>query len=150
MIRVKILKSLTKNNLLDEEKQIIKDLGKKAMYDNQFKKIIPWVNGVYCQDEAIIKPGYYIINTDVSSGKGEHWIGCYQTKTRCYLYDSFSRTPKFLVPIFLKKLEKKKIKVFESDTSDKEQYGQTEVCGHLCMAWLSVIKDLGIRKAMTI
>jgi hypothetical protein len=36
------------------------------MYDNQFKKILPWINGVYCQDEAIIKPGYYIINTDVS------------------------------------------------------------------------------------
>ena len=135
---------------LKYKKQFIKELGKLSLYDNQFKKIIPWVNGVYCQDEAIIKPGYYIINTDVSSGKGEHWIGCYQTKTRCYLYDSFSRTPKFLVPIFLKKLEKKGIKVFESDTSDSEQYGQTEVCGQLCMAWLSVIKKIGIRKAMTI
>ena len=135
---------------LKYKKQFIKELGKSCLYDDQLKKMIPWVNGVYCQDEAVIKPGYYIINTDVSSGKGEHWIGCYQTKTRCYLYDSFSRTPKFLVPIFLKKLEKKGIKVLESDTSDKEQYGQTEVCGHLCMAWLSVIKDLGIRKAMTI
>ena len=135
---------------LKYKKQFIKDMGKSCLYDDQLKKMIPWVNGVYCQDEAIIKPGYYIINTDISSGKGEHWIGCYQTKTRCYLYDSFSRTPKFLVPIFLKKLEKNKIKVFESDTSDKEQYGQTEVCGHLCSAWLSVIKKIGIRKAMTI
>ena len=135
---------------LKYKKQFIKELGKSCLYDDQQKKMIPWVNGVYCQDKAVIKPGYYIINTDISSGKGEHWIGCYQTETRCYLYDSFSRTPKFLVPIFLKKLEKNKIKVFESDTSDKEQYGQTEVCGHLCMAWLSVIKDLGIRKAMTI
>ena len=135
---------------LKYKKQFIKELGKKALYDDQFKKMIPWVNGVYCQDQAVIKPGYYIINTDISSGKGEHWIGCYQTKTRCYLYDSFSRTPKFLVPIFLKKLEKNKIKVFESDTSDSEQYGQTEVCGQLCMAWLSVIKKIGIRKAMTI
>jgi hypothetical protein len=71
-------------------------------------------------------------------------------KNRCYLFDSFSRTPQYLVPIFLKKLESKGIKVFQSDKTDKEQYGSTEVCGHLCCAWLSVIKDLGIRKALTI
>lgn len=135
---------------LKYKKQFIKDYGKKSLYDYQLKEMIPWVNGVYCQDKAIIKPGYYIINTDVSTGEGIHWIGCYQTKTRCYLYDSFSRTPKYLVPIFLKKLEKKNIKVFESDTTDDEQYGKTEVCGALCCAWLSVVKQLGIRKALTI
>jgi hypothetical protein len=135
---------------LKYKKQFIKDLGKKAMYDNQFQKILPWITGVYCHDNAIIKPGYYIINTDISTGPGLHWIGCYQTKKRCYLYDSFSRTPKFLLPLFVAKLEKKGVKIFQSDINDKEQYGQSEVCGQLCLSWLSVIKDLGIKKAMTI
>ncbi len=132
------------------KKQFIKELGKDGMYNDEFQKIIPWVNGVYTQDKAIVKQGFYILNTDVSTGKGEHWIACYQTKKCCYLYDSFSRTPKYLVPLFVKKLETKKIKIFQSDTNDDEQYGNTQVCGHLCSAWLSVVKDLGIRKAMSI
>jgi hypothetical protein len=135
---------------LKYKKAFIKEIGRQGMYNDQFKKIIPFLDAVWCQDTAKVKKGYYIINTDISTGKGQHWIACYQTKTRCYLYDSFSRTPKYLVPIFIKKLEAKNIKIYESDISDSEQYGNTEVCGQLCSAWLHVVKVLGIRKAMTI
>lgn len=135
---------------LQYKKQFIKEFGRKCMYDDQFKKIVPFIDAVWCQDEAKIKPGYYILNTDISTGKGQHWLGCYQTKTRCYLYDSFSRTPKFLIPLFVKKLEAKNIKIFVSDTNDAEQYGNTEVCGQLCSAWLCCVRQLGIRKAMSI
>jgi len=149
-IKPKKIKTEEEKLFLNFKKDFINIVGKKAMYDDQFKKIIPFLNGVYCDDNAKIKAGYYIINTDVSSGKGIHWVGCYQTKTRCYLYDSFSRQPKNLLPHFIKKLDAKNIKVFQADKTDKEQYGDTEVCGQLCCAWLSVIKQLGIRKAMNI
>lgn len=135
---------------LKYKKENIKLLGKNAMYDDQFKQLIPFINGVYCQDNAIVKQGFYIINTDMSTGKGKHWVACYQTKTRVYLYDSFARTPSFLLPLFVKKINNKGLKIVESDITDKEQYGHSEVCGQLCCAWLRVIKEQGIRKALTI
>jgi len=144
------MKSEAEKLFLNHKKMLIKQYGKGALYDDQIKKIIPWVNGVYAQDEAVIKPGYYVINTDNSNGEGEHWIGAYITKKSCYLYDSFSRTPKYLVPSFLEKLNKRGIKVYQSDKKDKEQYGNSEVCGVLVCSWLMVVKELGIRKAMTI
>jgi hypothetical protein len=135
---------------LKYKQKFIKNLGKDGMYNDEFKKTIPFLTDVYAHDTAKVKKGYFIINTDISTGKGEHWIACYITDKRCYLYDSFSRTPKYLVPLFVKKLEAKNIKIFESDPKDKEQYGNTQVCGQLCCAWLCVVKELGIRKAMTI
>ena len=54
------------------------------------------------------------------------------------------------MPVFLEKLKKHNIKVYLSDVTDKEQYGDTQICGVLCCAWLYVVKTLGIRKAMTI
>ena len=118
------------------------------------KQIIPFLDGVYYQDTAPIRSGYYIINTDTSTSNigGIHWIACFinKTKTRCYIYDSFSRTLKYLMPAFLEKLKKHNIKVYLSDVTDKEQYGDTQICGVLCCAWLYVVKTLGIRKAMTI
>ena len=144
------MKNEAEKLFLKYKKHFIKLLGKNGMHDDEFKKIIPFVNGVYCQDNAIIKQGYYIINTDMSTGKGIHWLACYQTKKTVYLYDSFSRTPAYLVPLFVKKINKKGLKIVESDPTDKEQYGDTQVCGQLCCAWLLCVKELGIRKALTI
>lgn len=136
---------------LEYKKQFIKQLGKDGLYNDQFKDIVPFLNGVYCDDTAIIKQGYYIINTDISSGKGIHWIGCYQTKKTIYLYDSFSRTPTYLLPLFINKIKKKGLKIITTDKNDDEQYGNiSQICGQLCAAWLMVVKKLGIRKALTI
>jgi hypothetical protein len=146
------MKTEAEKLFLKKKKEYIKQYGKKALYDYQLKEIIPFLDGVYYQDTAPIKPGYYIVNTDSHGGGGIHWFACYinKTKSRCYIYDSFSRTLKYIMPAFLDKLNKHNVKVYMSDVRDQEQYGQSQICGVLCCAWLYCVKTLGIRKAMTI
>ena len=107
--------------------------------------------GCFAQNDKFgVKPGYYIINNDISTGPGEHWVGMYITKGAAYIYDSFARDHKSLLRHLTKRLASRKIKIYASDRSDKEQ-GITEIiCGHLSLAWLHVIKDLGIRRAILI
>lgn len=149
-----VMKTEAEKLFLKKKNEYIKQCGKQALYDYQLKQLIPFLDGVYYQNTMIIKSGYFIINTDVSTSNngGIHWIACYinKSKTRCYIYDSFSRTLNYLISVLLEKLKKHNIKVYMSDVRDKEQYGNSEVCGALCCAWLYVVKTLGIRKAMTI
>lgn len=105
--------------------------------------------GSFAQNEKFeLKPGLYIINTDTKSGAGIHWVGLYLTSKTAYIYDSFARDSKKLLPHLLKHLKHKKI--VESDRSDKEQRDLEVICGHLSLAWLAVVRDLGINKAKKI
>ena len=105
--------------------------------------------GSYAQDEMFqLKPGMYIINTDLRTGPGIHWISLFLTKKTAFFYDSFARDIKKLVPHLIKRL--KGFKIVSSDRRDKEQKDAEIICGHLSCAWISVAKDLGIRKAILI
>ena len=101
-----------------------------------------------------MKPGYFIINTDVASGPGIHWLGLYTTGKTAYIYDSFARDPDKTIPILMKRLRRAKYKI-KFDTKDKEQRAtyknrMTVICGHACISWLLCIHKFGIRAAMKI
>ena len=136
------------------KKQIIKEMGKKALADDQINKIgkelfgTKW-KGVFPQDRLKTTPGYYIINSDSSkhiNSDSAHWLAVIQTKTILYIYDSFGRLTKNILPLIYSTTKKK---IVESK-SDAEQWGQTEICGQLSLGWLCVAQSLTVRKALTI
>ena len=91
----------------------------------------------------------YIINTDLFkhiNSDSSHWVAIVQTKTIIYVYDSFGRHTDYVLKL-ISSTTKKKI-VDSAHTA--EQFGHTNVCGHLAISWLCVANDLGIRKALTI
>ena len=104
--------------------------------------------GTFAQDELPSRSGYLIINGDTSkkiNTNRAHWIAIIQTPTTLYAYDSYGR----LTENILKLIKKTKKKIVYSK-HDAEQFGYTEICGHLSLSWLCVAHDLGIRKALTI
>jgi hypothetical protein len=112
--------------------------------------------GSYPVDAPIsFTPGYYIINTDISSGSGIHWIGLICTKKTAYIYDSFARNPSKLVPILIKRLASQKLKIISSDRTDAEQRATNRGtlvvnCGHACLSFLKCASLYGIRNAIKI
>ena len=101
-----------------------------------------------------MKPGYFIINTDIASGDGIHWQGLILSKTVAYIFDSFSRDPEKTIPILTKRLRRAKYKI-RFDTKDKEQRATyknrlTMSCGHSTVSWLTCAHKFGIRAAMKI
>ena len=105
--------------------------------------------GTFAQDKLPNKSGYMIVNTDTSKNINTdncHWVAIYQTTKTLYVYDSFGRNTSFILPIIFKKTKKK---IVESKL-DPEQYGQSELCGHLALSFLCVAHNLVIRKALTI
>jgi hypothetical protein len=135
------------------KRQMIKALGRKATTDKQLttmgkklfgKKYI----GTFSQNYKVKSSPttqMFVINTDTSGGPGEHWIAVLKNNNTFYVYDSFARTSKKIIPVF----SKNKL-IIESDRDDAEQRGQSEVCGQLCLSWLCVAQELGIRNALKI
>lgn len=89
----------------------------------------------------------YIVNVDTSGKPGSHWVGVVETGDSIYVYDSFAPHLSDLMPILEAKLNRKKIQVHER-ISHPTQWGRTEICGCLCLAWLCVVHELGIETAM--
>ena len=73
-----------------------------------------------------------------------HWVAIIQTPKTLYVYDSFGRLTQNVLKIISTNTKKK---IVESKR-DPEQWGNTEVCGHLAVSWLCVARDLGTRKAI--
>lgn len=136
--------------------KLLKVLGRKATYDSDLTRVGTQLFGskylgTFPQDKAPLgRTGMAIINTDVSKGPGIHWVALYLTPKTVYVYDSFARPTSQLLKILTKNAKGKKIKMIESDRSDAEQKKTSEVCGVLCLSWLAVIRDLGVRKALLI
>jgi hypothetical protein len=134
----------------------ISKLGRHALNNSEIDTLAQTIYGTrykgsFAQDEKFeLKSGFYIINTDIAKGPGIHWISLYLTPKTSYIYDSFGRDPKTLVPHLTKRLTKAKRKIVSSDRTDKEQRGLSIICGHLSLSFLSVAKDLGVRSAIKI
>ena len=137
------------------KKELIKKLGKKALYDDIITREATKILGnkylgTFSQDTVPIKPGYAIMNVDTLDEDGSHWIGLYMTAKTIYIYDSYGRHSEKLLPILEKQINKKKLNSIDS-CHLAEQFGyKSEICGHLSLAFLCVVKELGIRKALTI
>ena len=140
--------------------QYIRVLGNHALSNDELDDVCKSLFGVkyrgtYPVDSKFqMKPGYYIINTDIASGPGVHWQGLILSKTVAYIYDSFSRDPDKTIPILTKRLRRAKYKI-KFDTKDKEQratYKNKMVvnCGHSVISFLLCAHKFGIRAAMKI
>jgi hypothetical protein len=87
----------------------------------------------------------FIINTDLKGQPGTHWVAVIKNKNTYYIYDSFARTSRRLLPVFTRGRL-----IIDGDTSDAEQFGDSQICGQLCLSWIQVVKDHGIRNALLI
>ena len=76
-----------------------------------------------------------IVNTQPTTSSGEHWLALYNNGGRLIGYDSFGRTIHEAVT--------------ESEP-DPEQDVRERNCGQRCLAWLSVVYELGPEDALTV
>jgi hypothetical protein len=133
--------------------QLTKKLGIHPLTNQEIDEISKTLfgakyKGSFAQNEKFEKkPGYYIINTDLKSGPGIHWISLIISSKNAYIYDSFARASKKIVPHLVKHLYP--LKIIESK-KDKEQKNSEIICGHLAVSWLLVARDLGIKYAIKI
>ena len=106
------------------------------------------------QSIELFKNKYYVVNTSWSpNSPGVHWVGIVTNRDGVVnIYDSFARNGSKLLPKLRQSIQKRGTgkHYIESDRSDKEQRINTDVCGHLSLAWLLVARDLGLRYAMLI
>ena len=136
------------------KKKFIRNLGKGALDNFQLDKLGKQMLGkkyigTFAQDELPSRSGYMIVNVDTSkkiNTPDAHWVGIYQTPKTLYVYDSYGRLTKNVLKIISTTTTKKII----DSRHDAEQFGHTNVCGHLAMSFLCVAKDIGIRVALTI
>ena len=133
------------------KRRLIKRLGTRATFADELTNIGRELfgglyTGTYRQQH---KPGrksrqFFIINT-ATDGPGDHWVAVVKNNKTYYIYDSFARSSKKLIPVFARgKL------TIDSDRSDAEQFGDSQICGQLCLSWLCCVRDLGIRNALKI
>jgi hypothetical protein len=133
-------------------------MGKGLTYNSYLLKIAKQLigaqfEGVYSQNTVPLKLPtrcMFILNQDVDTGKGIHWISVYKNGKTYYIYDSFGRTSKRLVPLFVNQILGENCKYIDSD-HDPEQFGyKSENCGQLCLTFLLCVKRLGINNALLI
>ena len=76
---------------------------------------------------------FMVVNTEPSSGSGEHWVALVSKDGRLYGYDSYGRKVKDLLGL--------RRNVTESDTTDREQAIRQKNCGARVMAWLILFSE---------
>jgi hypothetical protein len=135
--------------------KIIKAIGNKETTDDQLNRVCRHLfggkyKGAFPQDKAPFKSGMMILNTDISKGAGLHWVAVYSTPATIYVYDSYARPSASLLKVLSKNAKERKVNIVDSDRSDSEQKDNTEICGQLCIAWLCVVNQMGIKAALTI
>jgi hypothetical protein len=144
-----------KNAFKKYKKKIICLLGNKSLYANQITKTCRELFGrkyigTFPQDKIPIgHVGYMIINTDLEGQKGEHWVALVIERHTCYIFDSFARKAEHLLPILEKKLIKKHYVSIDAERKP-EQFGDSEICGQLCIAFLLTVDKYGIKKTIKV
>jgi hypothetical protein len=134
------------------KKRLIKQLGSKSTSDKQLTdtgKLLlgPRFQGAFPQNHTIKttpKVQYLILNVDTRGKPGSHWVGVVKNNKTFYVFDSFGRTSRKLLPIFSRG------KLVIDSEYDAEQFGSSEVCGQLCICWLMTVRQLGIRNALKV
>ncbi|KAE9529178.1 hypothetical protein AGLY_011974 [Aphis glycines] len=120
------------------EKKLIKRLTDRPLTSRDIIKYIVNFNinhfrGVFSRDDLPKKPRTIecgILNLDVSSGNGSHWVAFYKIKDKVEYFDSFCDLP---LPIELQNYFKgNKIKYNYTNYQDFNSFN----CGHLCLNFL--------------
>lgn len=88
---------------------------------------------------------YFILNQDVSSGPGIHWISCiYSTNTDQFIiYDSFGRKSRKLLPHFIRSIGARYIDI----NKEGDQPDSSSDCGQRSLAFLIFVKKYGLDAA---
>ena len=137
---------------------LIVDLGRGPQDSDTLNKIGrrefgPSWAGVHPQDRVKLKPNtFQIVNTDTHEKPGQHWLAVYTSNTRAYVWDSYGRPVKRLATHLIANINRHGFKLGKTDLiHHMEQVGfASEVCGQDSMAWLLVVRDLGIRRGANI
>ena len=132
-------------------------LGNVALTDKTLKSVCSKLFktkflGVFMQNSRIpSKDGYMIINNDFIGGPGIHWLACVLVGKNLYIYDSFGRLGRNILPNLVTRMKQKGYTIHNTDPTDQDQYGNKSVdCGHRCISALQICKDHGIRAFMTL
>jgi hypothetical protein len=140
--------------------RLVRLLGTEPMYTDELNRLGKQLFGnkkyigTFPVDKAPLnKSGYMIVNTDPSGESGEHWIAIIVDSKHIYVYDSYGRDTKNILPLLVQKAKKKKLKIVESrrdaEQDDSKVYDR-HTCGQRSLAWLLVVSELGIKNALKI
>ena len=92
---------------------------------------------------------YSIINTD--NGQGIHWLAVYQEHDKVYVFDTFGRDIKKLMPEFHARGKAQGYTIVKANKHyDHEQKATQNDCGLRSLAWLILAKSKGVRFARLI
>jgi hypothetical protein len=153
------MKSMTEAEVIkvfnSYKQQLIKQLGTQVTDNIQldrvaYKLLGTRFKGTYSVDTVPIKKsGMFIVNTDLSTGPGVHWVAVVSTAKNIFVFDSFGRKTKNLLKPLVKNAKIYQKKVIDSDY-DVDQKISSFTCGPLSIAWLLCVKELGIKNALKI
>ena len=86
--------------------------------------------GRVLKDEKLAYPLCLIVNTDLSSGEGEHWVALFlESPSRCEFFDSYGETPSFYKLTLPTRCSLANTRQLQSQISS--------VCGHYCLFYLT-------------
>ena len=132
-------------------------LGNKALDDTTINRVCKklfaaWGSVSPCDTVKLQPYHYYVINVDTHDKPGSHWLACYTSGKRAYVYDSYGRDIKKLVPQLIKSIQKAGMTLGKTNLiSHMEQRGYTsETCGDYAISFLLVVRDFGITRARNI
>ena len=92
---------------------------------------------------------YSIINND--NGVGEHWLSVYQERHSVYVFDTFGRDMKILMPEFHARARAQGYSIINANKKyEHEQEANQSDCGLRSLAWLILAESKGIKTATLI
>ena len=94
-----------------------------------------------------MKGKFSIINTD--NGNGEHWLATFQRGKNIYVFDSFGRPTKNLIPVFYKRAIHAGYTIIDTDY-DADQRDEQVDCGIRALSWCIICHFKGIKYALKI
>ena len=142
---------MTKYQILKDYESVLRDvedvLGSTVTTNDQLDKLGYSIFknnylGTYSSDKmpARIKDNQcFILNTDSSrsANKFGHWIGFYKINKRLWFYDSFARPKEKLSKYWKNK------RMYNANTTDREQSYNESDCGSRSMSFLILMKTYG-------
>jgi hypothetical protein len=135
-------------------KEIVKEWGNHALNDLEVTKIGKILLGskyknTYPQDKTPFTNSskYFIINVDYLGFSGSHWCAVFQDQNKnMYMYDSFARPSRNLLPYIYKNAKDKGFKLIDVNKKT-DQCQKTNICGPLSISWLKSVEKFGIDSA---
>ena len=135
-------------------KEIVKEWGSHALNDLEVSKIGKILlgskyKGTFPQNKTPFTNSekYFIINVDHQGSSGSHWCSLFvDSKKNMYMYDSFARPSKKLLPYLYDTAKKKDYKLIDVNKKT-DQCQKTNICGPISLSFLKAVEKFGIESA---